>query len=59
MSLNKAIEHNKEKRKPYTKAKAVDKYCRNHGLCVWCKDNRTRKELEKDKNAEKEIKKWN
>lgn len=33
MSLNKAIEHGKEKRKPYRKAKAVDKQCRNHKGC--------------------------
>ncbi len=33
MSLDKAIEHKKEKRKPYCHAKAVDKTCRNHGSC--------------------------
>ena len=37
MSLDKAIEHGKEKRKPYRGAKAVDKSCRNHGDCPWCK----------------------
>ena len=41
MSLNKAIEHGKEWRKPYcrengTYAKAVSKACRNHGRCMWC-----------------------
>lgn len=40
MSHNKAIEHGKEHRKQYTKAKAVDKTCRNHGTCPHCKDNR-------------------
>ena len=43
MSLNKAIEHNKEKRKPYSLynfAKSVSKQCRNHGSCEWCKGNR-------------------
>lgn len=43
MSLDKAIEHKKEKRKPYRKAKAVDKTCRNHGSCPWCKSNRLHK----------------
>lgn len=43
MSLDKAIEHKKEKRKPYRKAKAVDKTCRNHGSCPWCKGNRLHK----------------
>lgn len=33
MSLEKAIKHGKEKRKPYRNAKAVSKYCRNHGGC--------------------------
>lgn len=41
MSLNKAIEHGKEKRKPYAGAKAVDCSCRNHGTCSWCLSNRT------------------
>jgi len=40
MSLNKAIKHNKEHRKPYTGAKAIDCACRNHGSCEWCKQNR-------------------
>lgn len=40
MSLNKAIEHGKEFRKPYTDSKAIDYQCRNHGACDWCKSNR-------------------
>ena len=40
MSLNKSIEHGKEHRKKYRGAKAVDPYCRNHGLCSYCKGNR-------------------
>ena len=55
MSLNKAIEHGKEHRKPYhvdrrNFAKSVDKTCRNHGSCPWCQGNRqynTKKRLEK------------
>ena len=43
MSLNKAIEHKKEKRKPYTGAKAISCQCRNHGTCDWCKENRLHK----------------
>ena len=42
MSMNKAIEHGKEKRKQYRGAKAVDSTCRNHGSCPR-KANRTRK----------------
>lgn len=40
MSLDKAIIHKKEKRKPYRKAKAIDISCRNHGSCPYCKNNR-------------------
>lgn len=37
MSLDKAIKHGKEKRKPYRGSKAVDPQCRNHGNCPNCK----------------------
>ena len=40
MSLDKAIEHKKEWRKQYYGSKAIDKSCRNHGSCPWCKENR-------------------
>ena len=40
MSLEKAIIHGKEHRKPYTGAKAVSRSCRNHGGCQWCEENR-------------------
>lgn len=66
MSLNKAIKSGKEHRVEYgTKGqpfcKAVDETCRNHGgrrhgiQCLWCLNNRTKKEKMKDKNAKKEI----
>jgi hypothetical protein len=40
VSLDKAIKSGKERRKPYRKAKAVDKTCRNHGGCPYCEGNR-------------------
>ena len=40
MTLDKAIEYGKEHRKQYYCSKAVDKSCRNHGDCDWCKGNR-------------------
>lgn len=52
MALDKAIEHGKDHRKPYRGAKAIDRTCRNHGSCDWCKENRTyknTKRLEKSK----------
>lgn len=56
--LNKAIEHGKEKRKPYKGSKVFDKSCRNHGGCDWCKGNRLykfKKEEEKTLDKLKEI----
>ena len=43
MSLDKAIKHGKEHRKPYSGSKAIDKTCRNHGGCPWCEENRLHK----------------
>ena len=48
MSLDKAIEHGKEKRKPYKGAKAIACSCRNHGNCAWCRDNRLYQQLKMD-----------
>lgn len=45
MSLNKAIQHGKEHRKPYRGGKAIDKTCRNHGGCPACLSNRMHKFL--------------
>lgn len=39
--LDKAIEHGKEKRKPYRHSARFDRSCRNHGGCAWCEGNRT------------------
>ena len=59
MSLDKAIEHKKEHRKPYKGAKLVDVFCRNHGACQWCRENRqykNLKRLEQAKSKENEEK---
>ncbi len=45
MSFHKAIKHNKEYRKSYFGAKAVDASCRCHGSCPSCKRQRLRKKL--------------
>ena len=47
MSLNKAIASGKEHRKQYKGAKSVDRACRNHGGCDWCKENRLYKNLKR------------
>lgn len=55
MSLDKAIAHGKEKRKPYIGAKAVDCTCRNHGSCEWCKANRLYQYLKADEASRQEM----
>ena len=57
MSLDKAIKHGKEHRKPYRKAKAVDATCRNHGSCPYCRGNRlyqVKKEKERIESCQEE-----
>jgi len=60
MGLEKAIASGKEHRKnfkDYNFAKFVDKTCRNHGSCNYCKGNRLynyRKNLQKAIDKEKE-----
>lgn len=59
MGLDKAIKYNKEWRKPYRGAKAVDCSCRNHGTCEWCKGARmyrTNREVERMDDMEREWK---
>jgi hypothetical protein len=55
MSLDKAIEHKKEKRKPYYRSGAFDKTCRPHGYCPYCKNNRLFNQKRKELDAEEEI----
>ena len=55
MSLDKAIEHGKEKRKPYTGSKSIDKTCRNHGGCSWCEENRKYQSNREIERCEKEL----
>jgi hypothetical protein len=51
MPLDKAIKYGKEKRKPYTGAKAVDRTCRNHGTCARCEANRLYKNKKREESA--------
>ena len=57
MTLDKAIKHGKEHRKPYRGGKAFDKTCRNHGSCDWCRDNRKHKFRDKHPDEEKRDRK--
>lgn len=56
MSLDKAIQHGKEHRKPYRGAKAVDPACRNHGDDDWSKSNRTIQGKREEEKASAKIK---
>lgn len=58
MSLEKAIEHGKERRRQYRKSKAFDKTCRNHGDCPWCHEDRTHKNKIRQMAADEELKEW-
>ena len=62
MSLDKAIKHGNEHRKPYTGSKAIDGTCRNHGGCPWCEENRKHKFRDKhpkEKQRRQELKEAN
>lgn len=65
MSLDKAIEHGKEHRKPYYGSKVFDRTCRNHGgngkhhsgwQCPWCKENRLFQTLKEKAKSEANLK---
>lgn len=43
MSLDKAIQHNKERRQPYYRSQRFDRTCRNHGSCPYCANGRMHK----------------
>ena len=55
MSLDKAIEHGKEKRKPYKKPKSIDATCRNHGSCEWCRGNQLDQQIRDDEASRYEL----
>ena len=61
MSMDKAIEHGKEHRKPWrgnAKFKNFDKTCRNHGSCDYCKFNRLHTFMKNRAAADDRLKEW-
>lgn len=58
MSLDKSIEHGKEKRKQYRGAKSVDKSCRNHGSCPYCQGNRKHKNEKREQSMDDQKREW-
>lgn len=59
MSLDKAIQHKKEHRKPYRGSKEFDRSCRNHGSCDWCRSNRLHKFKKEYENEIDELRSIN
>lgn len=58
MGLEKAIKSGKEHRKEYRGSKAIDRSCRNHGDCPFCRKNRLynyRKNLQKAIDKGKDL----
>lgn len=58
MSLEKAIQHKKENRKPYRGSKAFDCSCRNHGSCGYCESNRTIFDKKARMRVEGQVDEW-
>lgn len=58
MSLDKAIAHKKEKRKPYSGSKSIDPNCRNHGSCSWCEGNRKYHDNKEEERCEQEMEEY-
>lgn len=56
MSLDKAVSSGKEKRKPYSGAKAIDQHCRNHGDCKWCLNNRLYSSTRREASIKEKLK---
>lgn len=59
MGLEKAIEHEKEKRKPYKGSKAICTACRNHGSDDWGLGNRIHRYRKRQATAEQKEKEFN
>ena len=58
MSLDKAAQHGKEYRKPYTGGKDIDRTCRNHGSCDYCRENRLHASKVQQEIADAKLKEY-
>lgn len=58
MSLDKAVQHGKEYRKPYTGGKAIDRTCKNHGSCDYCRENRLHASKVQQEIADAKLKEY-
>lgn len=58
MSLDKAIQHGKERRKEYRGAKAIDATCRNHGSDEWSVEDRKHKHRKRKERYQSMLKEY-
>jgi hypothetical protein len=58
MSLDKAVLNGKEYREKYQRAKAVDRTCRNHGSCEFCKHSRLHSNYVRRLIADEQLKEY-
>lgn len=58
MSFDNHYPNRKDQRKPYRKAKACDRSCRNHGGCVWCERNRLYQDRKERQAADRQVKEF-
>jgi len=56
MSLEKAILHGKDHRKPFFRSERFDSSCRPHGSCGWCFNRRMHKHRRQKLAAEQSFK---
>mgnify|MGYP006940560321 CR=1 FL=1 len=59
MSLDKAIQHGKEKRKPYRGCKSFDPACRNHGSDTYMNKSRLHCRTKAEQQANTKIQEIN
>lgn len=50
--------HNKTVKHPYTGSKRIDKSCRCHGSCDWCRDNRLYQSNKKLREMRQKLKEF-
>jgi hypothetical protein len=58
VSLDKAIKHGKEYRRPHYGAKSFDRSCHSNGGCPVCEGNRMHRDRVREEDAEGQVREW-
>lgn len=58
MSFDKNYPNRKDQRKPYKGAKSVDRSCRCHGGCSYCKGNRLHSTERRRAKSDNDLKEY-